>query len=143
MLEVTADIWDLHASGEWVCVTTNGVVKTNGHAVMGAGIAKTAALKFPGLPRRLGADIRHCGPKVTAFPDLRIIAFPTKFDWRDDSSLDLIALSCDQLMASIGELGIERVYLPRPGCSHGRLSWRIVKARIESLLDDRVTICSF
>lgn len=39
---------------EAVCITTNGIVKKNGCAVMGAGIAKEANMRFSGLARNLG-----------------------------------------------------------------------------------------
>ena len=56
MLELKGnyDIFALPKDGEAMCVTTNGIVKSNGHAVMGAGIAKTANETFQ-LSEKLGA----------------------------------------------------------------------------------------
>ena len=61
MREVVGDIWDYHAKGHWVGITTNAVTKENGEAVMGRGIALQAAQRFPLLARQLGAKLRHDG----------------------------------------------------------------------------------
>lgn len=56
----TKNIFD--EQGDAVCVTTNGIVKANGEAVMGAGIAKEA--NRYNLARELGTRLRaggnHC-----------------------------------------------------------------------------------
>lgn len=72
---------------EAVCITTNGIVKTNGCAVMGAGIAKQANISFNGLARDLGALLSQYGNRVydmglrknnISGKWIRIITFPTK-----------------------------------------------------------------
>jgi hypothetical protein len=62
MQELVGNIWDHHQDG-WIVVTTNGIIKSNGDAVMGAGIALEAARKFPDLPRQLGDRLRVIGVK--------------------------------------------------------------------------------
>mgnify|MGYP006048552271 CR=1 FL=1 len=61
VLEAHGDLWDVHAQGSWIAITTNGVIRTNGHGVMGAGLAKQAADRFPRLPLLLGIHLRRFG----------------------------------------------------------------------------------
>ena len=59
------DIFELPKNrNEAVCITTNGIVKKNGCAVMGAGIAKQANMSFNGLARDLGALLSQYGNRV-------------------------------------------------------------------------------
>lgn len=136
---VTGDIWEQHQSS-WICVTTNGMLKQDGTAVMGAGIAKEAAERFPDLPKRLGENISKYGNRLFIYRDMRIITFPTKHDWKDKSDLELIQKSCCELMEVALKFGIERISLPKPGCSNGGLSWDDVRPVIEPLLTNTVTI---
>ena len=47
MKEIKSDIWKVKA--DWICVTTNGKIRADGRAVMGAGIAKDAKIRFPDI----------------------------------------------------------------------------------------------
>ena len=68
--------------GDAICITTNGIVKSNGDAVMGAGIALQAAQIYPQLPKKLGSLLKEHGNHVAVLMELEnepaIIAFPTK-----------------------------------------------------------------
>ena len=130
-----------------VCVTTNGCIKRNGHAVMGAGIAKQADDLFhiaPELGERMQKYGNRCykmGPFVHAGKTYAIITFPTKHDWRDNSDLDLIIKSCCELLLLCELSGYDEVYLTPPGCGLGNLDWEgTVRPAIEHMLDDRFTI---
>ena len=71
MLEITGNIFDPNS---WsckpttpeiaLCVTTNGEIKANGQAVMGAGMAKAFTFTYPQLPTILGQKLVHCGNRV-------------------------------------------------------------------------------
>lgn len=148
-----------------VVVTTNGMTKANGDAVMGAGIAKYAAQnlspidrsllsRFTGspclstttLPNIMGKMLRihsnqafylgRWDDKVTDYTT-HLLTMPTKWDWRNDSDLELIKTSCRQMiqLADINEL--ETIFLPAPGCNNGHLSFAEVGPAISVLLDDR------
>lgn len=52
MLEITGDLFEQKCDA--ICITTNGFVKKNGEAVMGAGVAKQAADRWITLPKILG-----------------------------------------------------------------------------------------
>lgn len=143
MREAITDIWAAHTAGGWICITTNGIVKSDGTAVMGAGVALEAAHRYPDLPRQLAGYLNRFGNRVFIFPDQKIITFPTKHHFRHPSDLELIRKSCGELMAVLDKYRIRKVLLPRPGCSNGQLKWEDVKAAIAPLLDDRVVACHF
>lgn len=121
------------------CVTTNGIIKKDGTAVMGAGIAKIVALRNPWMPARLGALLKEYGNR--AFNLGRGWAsLPTKHHWKQDSDIELIKTSCEQLMAMADKFGWDAVYLPAPGVGMGKLNWPEVQLVIEQILDDRFTV---
>ena len=144
MLEARGDLWSYHDAGaQWTVVTTNGIVLRNGEAVTGAGCALEATHRYPEWPWELGHDLTTKGNHVHVFSKYRLVSFPTKNDWRDDSDLDLIEASCRELMATLEPYNSPLVYLPRPGCGRGRLRWSEVQPVIEPILDDRVVIVTF
>lgn len=48
------DMWSAYDGADLFLVTTNGVVTRDGKLVMGAGIARQARDRFPGLDEALG-----------------------------------------------------------------------------------------
>ena len=154
ILHDAGDIFNLPKNrNEAVCVTTNGVVKKNGCAVMGAGIAKQANMSFNGLTQDLGGLLLQYGNRVydMGFRKdnvtgnwIRIITFPTKHHWREKSDLELIKTSAEQLIDICNGRGITTCYLPCPGCTNGGLNWeRQVKPLLDSILDDRFVIADY
>lgn len=130
-----------------VCVTTNGIVKRNGHAVMGAGIAKEANQRFS-CSKTLGCLLLKYGNHVYDLGEahgdcgtFRLISFPTKNHWKDDSSIDLIRQSAVELTDLCNRIDIQTCYLTPPGCGCGHLDWDTqVKPVLDELLDDRFII---
>ena len=127
-----------------VCVTTNGIVKRDGSAVMGAGIARLADAKYK-LASKLGAMLKksgnHCSD-MGLYDNKHIVTFPTKKHWKDMSSLTLIKQSCHELVAMADKNNWNNVLLPAIGCGLGQLDFETqVKPVIETILDDRFTIC--
>lgn len=152
MLEEQCNIWDKYDSGEWICILTNCNTNSRGEAIMGRGIAAEAKARFPELPKLIGSLIGNpnttvCTTDVYPLGKHRMVVFPTKYNYWEPSSIDLIVGSCKQLVRYIqgnylvcdGVLS-SRVYLPRPGCGNGGLEWDYVKRHIDSLLDDRVIV---
>lgn len=151
-MKVRYDINDIFAiangANEAVCVTTNGVIKNNGCAVMGAGIAKACAELFPDIPLKLGYNLKNNGNRVynmglVQYGNLQynLITFPTKHHWRDNSDKDLIRLSCKQLKQLCIDEGIQKCYLPQPGCTNGHLDWEVdVEPILHAELDDRFIV---
>lgn len=147
MTEIKGDIWKV-GQGFWaICVTTNGIVKNNGCAVMGQGIALQAVQRYPGIDRRLGDLLRQKGNHVYLLnADLTkpfIISFPTKNDWRDDSSLALIQQSAHELCELMDHYRALTVIMTRPGCGNGHLYWPDVREVLLPIFADRpITIIS-
>lgn len=140
MRTTTGNLWDLHAQGVWIGITTNGILKKDGSAVMGAGLAKQAALRFPVLPHLLGQRLRYDGNHAFTWSDFRLVTFPTKHDWRAPSDLRLIIQSATELSALLDLRGIRSFAMPRPGCGLGQLDWSVVEPAIAPILGDRVLI---
>jgi len=134
MQEIKGNIWDYLPKG-WVVITTNGFVKHNGQCVMGRGTALQAAIRFPSLPKMLGDRIKEGGNNVYMFTQYRIVSFPVKHHWVYKADLKLISKSCEQLRTKVGMMTpIPSVYLPRPGCGNGQLSWEDVKPIVKNIL---------
>jgi hypothetical protein len=139
--EITGNMWDIEADA--YCITTNGFVKKNGEAVMGAGCAKEAATRYPSLPAVLGIHIKLRGNLVWLYevtPPL--LMFPVKHNWYEKADLELIVKSAVDLMKWVDGKQWQKVLLPRPGCGNGKLKWDDVKIVLEPILDNRIWIVS-
>jgi hypothetical protein len=145
MIEVRANIFDKHIleQADAVCITTNSVVKADGKAVMGAGVAKGARDKWPGIDATFGSMLTMRGENKPmyihrAFPeDCVVMSFPTKHHWRDKSCLELIEQSA-KILAHLADLmKWKTVFLPRPVCSNGGLTTAEVYPILERRLYDR------
>lgn len=144
----TGNIWELASDG--ICIPTNGIVKKNGLATMGAGLAKQAAIKYPELPRKLGKELKHYN-KVYAFPqyvttgnlsvrDVIIFTVPTKHHWKDNSDIELIEKSLEQLTFYVKAACLKRVLITKLGCGLGKLDWNQVHPLMSKYLDDRFVL---
>ncbi len=113
------DIWNLHPE-HFVVVPTNLGWDHAGLNVMGAGLAKQAADRFPDLRRRYGGLCRDGEKGLIVFYDLKLIMFPTKglneqqpwLSWRSLSDLSLVALA---------RVAARPIAVPLVGCGHGGL----------------------
>ena len=128
---------------EAMCVTTNGMIRKDGHAVMGKGIARTVNDKYD-VSLRLAAYLRQYGNvpfDLGIHDNFHVLSFPTKNDWQNDSSIELIIQSAQKLMTLADELGLTKIYVPKPGCANGHLDWESqVKPAIENILDNRFIV---
>lgn len=150
MLELRGnyDIFSLPQNREAMCVTTNGIVKTDGHAVMGAGIAKQADQIFH-LSNLLGKYINQYGNRAFNLGRFQrpngavftVFSFPTKHNWKENSDITLICKSCEQLMEMCTKFSITKCYLTPPGCGCGNLNYETtVRPWISQILDDRFIV---
>ncbi|AOQ24665.1 hypothetical protein MTAT_20100 [Moorella thermoacetica] len=140
--EVCGDLWEL-ARGDVLVITTNGCINSRGECIMGRGIALQAKQRFPEVAKKLGGYIRQYGNRcfnLGRFGDYTLVSFPTKDDWRKPSSLELIIRSAGQLVEMANKFEWSVVYMPRPGCGNGRLSWQQVAPVLERILDERFYI---
>lgn len=143
MQEVYGELFSTEFEDKWRCVLTNGEIKINGENIMGGGIARQVSEAYPWFPAELGEKLKLFGNQVFIFPDIKWFSFPTKDKVRFRSDIMLIRNSCEQLCNLLDTFDINEVYLPRPGCGLGGLTWEQVKPRIEGLLDDRVNIITW
>lgn len=141
---------------EAAVVTTNGIIRKDGLAVMGAGIAKYARDNLAGIDAVLGSMLTKYGNHayfLGSFTDMHrqikslassifVVSMPTKNDWRDPSDINLIKQSAHELMALANRNNLRKLYLPAPGCSNGRLDYiSDVRPAISGILDNRFTVC--
>lgn len=147
MQELKGDLWQLwdapNANVKLLCITTNGYVKPNGRAVMGRGCALEMKTRFFDSDQTLGALIKKNGNHVQKFLTWRghrVLSFPVKHNWWEKADIELIKRSCNELMAY--RECWEQVFLPRPGCGNGGLSWEEVKPIIAPLLSDNIWVVS-
>lgn len=112
---------------------------------MGAGVAKEARSRIPDIDLSLGRSIRKhgnvvariAGPDKVPYHYYDILAFPVKHVWWEQAELELIRASAQQLSQIIDryvgpDLG---VYLPRPGCGNGGLTWSVVRGTLADVLE--------
>lgn len=146
-LYTETDIFDVIPNEAAICVTTNGIVKNNGEAVMGAGIAKYVDNNWH-IAKRLGTMIKMFGnrPLDLGFinynnKNLRLFSFPTKHNYKDQSDINLIKNSANLLVYMCSYLDITNCYIPCPGCGCGGLDYESqVKPVLNDLLDDRFIV---
>lgn len=138
MIELRGDLWSVH-SYYYIVIPTNGIV-TNGKAVMGAGLAKQAADRYPALPAILGKHLVEKGNIPMVWRPLRIITFPTKLDWRNKSDIELIKSSA-AFVSSLTVCSYDApVFMPRVGCGLGGLRWDVVRPVLDRILDPRFIV---
>lgn len=166
MKELKGNLWDL-SIGNILCITTNGFVKNDGSCVMGKGIAAEAVKRFPGIQHTLGKLIKKNGnivQPIGVYGNYILVAFPvkpissytsevvghmkSKFSPKDNkpgwaciADINIIKESVKQLRGLFDAINI-KVYLPRPGCGAGELTWKEVKPLMENL-PDKYFVCTF
>ena len=140
MKEVKGDLWSYDGrKGFILLITTNGFIKKDGTGVMGAGVAKQAAERYPDLPRLLGQALRDRGNIVTPLT-FNIMAFPVKHEWMNDADLKLIRRSTKQLKKLADSHTNSKFILPRPGCGNGHRDWETEIKPIVEILPDNVFV---
>lgn len=140
MIEVSGNLFDVPDRPEFaICIPTNGNVKKGDVAVMGAGVAKVARDKYPGCDAALGIRLASRGHKVQQFwIEPNLISFPTKNNWKDESNIEIVRKSCNELVAwSLKHVEIKQFYLPKVGSGLGGLNYeQEVKPILEEILTD-------
>ncbi len=140
---IKANLFNTLQSYDLICTTTNGIVKSNGKLVMGAGNAKQFRDFFPGLDLDLGQKVSTYGnqPFLVYKKGNAICSFPTKHHYKDPADLDLIEASAKSLVKIASSRYLTRVALPAPGVGKGGLSWKNqVYPLLKPILDDRFII---
>ncbi|NTV49082.1 MAG: ADP-ribose-binding protein [Geobacteraceae bacterium] len=139
MLETIGDIWEYADRGCIVVITTNGSLTPDGRAVLGRGIAKQAAVYFPGLAEKLGRRLAEHGNHVLDL-GCGIVSFPVEETAWSQPDLRIIANSAEELRRLADRSGWDRIVVPRPGCGGGGLAWKDVQPLLEPWFDERFTV---
>jgi hypothetical protein len=150
MNEIVGNFWEEIGCYDAICCTTNMVVKGNGELVMGKGIALGFKRTYTYLPKEWGERTllikngkMDSNIIVSGFKKPYLVSFPTKYDWKDQSSLKLIGRSAHILYMVSQALGWNKILLTRPGCGNGGLDWeKEVKPVLEEIFDERFFIVS-
>lgn len=138
MIEECGDFWIIPA--DFRCITTNGALRSNGYAIMGAGIALETRRRYHDIEAILGSLIKRYGNHVFDL-GYKLISFPTKYHWKQDSDLELIKRSAKELVDLLKDDPARKILLTRPGCGKGNLQWSDVKPAIEDILcEDKFVI---
>ncbi|NTW99131.1 MAG: ADP-ribose-binding protein [Geobacteraceae bacterium] len=138
MLEAVGDIWE-YAAPSVIVITTNGSLTRDRRAIFGRGVAKQAALRFPGIAAKLGALLAEQGNHVFDL-GCGIASFPVEETAWSQPDLRLIARSAEELRLLADRSGWEQVVVPRPGCGGGGLPWKDVKPLLQSCFDGRFVV---
>lgn len=67
---------------------------------------------------------------ITTENNKRIINFPTKQDWRNNSELKYIILGLKKLETAVQRYNIKSIAFPKIGCGLGGLNWDTVLSEI-------------
>lgn len=130
-----------------ICIPTNGIIRRDGLAVMGRGVALEAARRQPWIQAELADCIKKYGnivsllqwPDTARFP-YHLVSFPTKNHWKENSDILLIQRSAWQLTRMADDYLWNQVCLPPVGCGNGGLRWKDVEAVLAPILDDRFVV---
>lgn len=136
------NIWDDFNVLDYICVTTNAIIKSNGNLVMGAGIAKQASFKEDQLKVIWGKQLQEKGLVNKIYGLLafnKYIAFQTKLDWKNPSTLEIIRYSTNKLKMLAEKYPDKTFGLPYPGVNNGGLSKQIVRPLLLDL-PENVTV---
>ena len=149
MREVKGNLWDWHAKGYPVVITTNGDVNRYSHAVMGRGVAFEAHQRFPGISAYLAERLKLEGNHVLWFPQYSIFTFPVKHHWYELADMQLIERSLQELVKIADDgsyargdtvISTDKICMVTPGVGNGKLDRRKVRPLLEKYLDDRFIV---
>lgn len=117
-----------------IVIPVNKMVKSNGRAVMGAGLAEKVLIREPGIDIQLGKILslkKNMSCEIIQRPSRYYAMLATKDDWRNDSTYELIEEGLEALKNHIiSEMYPSNVLMPQIGCGLGKLSWTLVRQMV-------------
>lgn len=140
MLETVGDIWE-YAETAVIAITTNGSLTRDGRALFGQGVAKQAAVRFPGLAEKSGRLLAEFGNHVFDLGS-GIVTFPVEETPWSLPDLRIIARSAEELRMLADHSKWDRIVVPCPGCGGGGLVWKDVRPLLAPWFDKRFTVIS-
>jgi len=139
VVELFGDLWDLHAGGDIIAITTGGALDRQGACLMPRGCAAQARQRFSGIEKVLGGLIGKNGNHVYDLGN-RIVSFPVENSPYENPDHRLIEQSCRELVELVTRQGWDEIIVPRPGCGGGGLEWCEVKPLLARYFDERFHI---
>lgn len=122
------NMWDVWGNTSLFLITTNPITRKDGMAVMGRGIAKEAATKFPEIQRSFGQLLEAHNNKPTNSCDWicqlegqDVGYFMVKDHWAANADLEIIKKSVNSLLIWINHMQWGRIDLNFPGIGNGKL----------------------
>lgn len=144
MILERGDMWSVFGKTDHFIITTNPIVRKDGACVMGRGIAKQFAERYPQGPIDLGDEIKmhqNLGYELTYgvfgyYDNQGVYFFMVKDHWANKAKLRIIRDSAHHLKnAALGRPN-ERYDLNFPGIGNGGLTREEVLPMIEDLPDN-------
>ena len=111
MILERGNMWDVFGHTDVFYITTNPIRRKDGAVVMGRGIAKQAADRFPRLPYEFGHQLKYLDYEgytpdkfrhvsiIDRYEGQRVGYFMVKHHWRDNAQLDIIEKSVNELIS--------------------------------------------
>lgn len=134
---IQANIWEYADKLDYVCITTNSVIKQNGELVMGAGNALQAKQRVPTLPLDFGNQIKSKNLQGKFYGLLlsheKYLAFQTKLHYQDESPLDVVSKSVSALERLANKYPDKTFGLPFPAISNGKRTVAEILPMLETL----------
>lgn len=131
------NMWTVWGKTDLWMFTSNPIRNRYGGIVMGAGIAKQVAQRFPYVPRRF-RDVLDRNPAsagvLSACDDQLLGYFMVKHHWELPADLGVISDSVEDLKILAGKYA--RIDLNYPGIGNGRLKESEVEPVIISIPDN-------
>lgn len=134
---INGNIWQYEL--DYICVTTNSIIKPNGRLVMGAGFAKDAASKVKNLDYHFGKEIIKKGANSQIYGLVAVgkyIAFQTKIHFKDKSPLPVVEKSCTMLKRLAEKYPDKTFGLVFPAINNGGRSKEEIMPLLEILPDN-------
>lgn len=116
-------VYDIRSAGNMFVIPVNGTINKYNDAVMGRGLARDAADRYPFLRTEFGKLLKQRQHIVREMADKQFILFPVKYQWHEKADLGLIETSCRQLSLLAKFWKYKMVYMPHVGCGNGGLDW--------------------
>lgn len=130
------DMWSRYGDVDLFVIAVNSTVTAAGRLVMGAGIAKEARDRFPGLDGRLGNQITNLsffGFMIDKSPDSRLGLLQTKYHFHTPTKPTLLRQSIAKLKLHLLDNPGLSVAMNMPGTGNGKLGRNSSIAILHSL----------
>lgn len=150
MILERGNMWDVFGKTGMFMITTNPIARKDGGIVMGRGIAKEMATKYPKAPYDFAEALAHCdymdaNTGEFAVYDGQIVGwFMVKSHWRLPAELTIIEDSLVHLiLAHEAHKLYRRIDLNFPGIGNGKLGRDKVLPLLEKYLPDNVHVWEY